>query len=92
MATAEKISVSVSPEDLAWAKARAKREVTSVSAVLAEALRRQRKAEARAHLLADLGTDDISESDRKRVRDEWRTPPSASAGRAPRATKRADKR
>ena len=82
MGAAEKVSVSLSAEDLRWAKARAKRELTSVSAVLAEALRRQRQAEARAALLAELGTDDITERERKDVRGEW------SAGTAgPRKTR-----
>ncbi len=74
MGTAEKISISLSVEDLRWAKERARRELKSVSAVLAEALRRQRQAEARARLLADLGTDDITERERNLVRSEWRTP------------------
>lgn len=71
MGAAEKISISLSPEDLRWARERAKQSLSSVSAVLAEALRRQRKAEARARLLSDLGTDDITEGDRKAVRAEW---------------------
>jgi hypothetical protein len=75
MAAAEKISVSVGMEDLSWARRRAKREAKSLSAVVSEALRRQRQAEARARLLLDLGTDDITERDRDQVRDEWRTPP-----------------
>lgn len=71
MGVAEKISISLSPEDLRWARQRAKQNLSSVSAVLAEALRRQRQAEARARLLADLGTDDITERDRNAVRSEW---------------------
>jgi hypothetical protein len=77
MAAAEKISISVGAEDLRWARQRAKREVKSLSAVVSEALRRQRQAEARTRLLADLGTDDITERDRDQVRDEWRAPPKA---------------
>lgn len=86
MAAAEKISVSIGADDLRWAKQRAKREVKSLSAVVAEALRRQRQAEARARLLTDLGTDDITERDRDQVRDEWRTPPKQE--RAPRRRKK----
>jgi hypothetical protein len=71
MGAAEKVSVSLSAEDLRWAKARAKRELTSVSAVLAEALRKQRQAEARTALLAELGTDDINERERAEARREW---------------------
>lgn len=82
MAAAEKVSVSLSVEDLRWAKARAKRALTSVSAVLAEALRRQRQAEARAALLQELGTDDITERERNQVRREWRTPPAAPLAKA----------
>jgi hypothetical protein len=74
MAAAEKISVSLGAEDLIWARQRAKREVKSLSAVVSEALRRQRQAEARTRLLADLGTDDITERERDQVRDEWRMP------------------
>jgi hypothetical protein len=86
MGAAEKISISLSPEDLRWARERAKQSLSSVSAVLAEALRRQRQAEARARLLADLGTDDISEGDRKAVRAEWQG--SKPTPRPPRAKKR----
>jgi Arc/MetJ-type ribon-helix-helix transcriptional regulator len=88
MATAEKISISLGPDDLEWARRRAKNEVKSVSAVIAEALRLQRQAEARARLLADLGTDDITEAEREQVRNEWRAPRVNPA----RATRRAKKR
>jgi hypothetical protein len=86
MGAAEKISISLSPEDLRWARERAKQSLSSVSAVLAEALRRQRQAEARASLLADLGTDDITEGDRKAVRAEWQA--SNPKPRPPRTKKR----
>ena len=72
MGAAAKISISLSPEDLAWARDRAKRELKSLSSVIAEALRRQRQAEARSRLLADLGTDDINERERAEGRTEWR--------------------
>jgi hypothetical protein len=88
MAAAEKISISLGAEDLAWARRRAKTEVKSLSAVLAEAVRRQRQAEARARLLVDLGTDDITERERDEVRNEWR----ARREPTPRSPKRAAKR
>lgn len=74
MGAAEKISISLSSEDLRWARQRAKQSLSSVSAVVSEALRKQRQAEARARLLADLGTDDITEQDIEVVRREWRSP------------------
>lgn len=52
--TAVKISVSLSEEELAWAKKRAKRLKTSVSAVLTEAVRLQKQMEARREVLAYL--------------------------------------
>jgi hypothetical protein len=87
MAAAEKISVSIAADDLRWAKQRAKREVKSLSAVVAEALRGQRQAEARARLLVELGTDDITPRDRDEVREQWRTPPKQG-----RASKRRNRR
>ena len=51
---AVKISVSLSEEELAWAKKRAKRLKTSVSAVLTEAVRLQKQMEARREVLAYL--------------------------------------
>ena len=91
MALAEKISISLTAEDLAWAKQRAKRDAKSLSAVLSEALHRHRQAEARARLLSELGTRDISEADRDHVRDEWRAPPRARV-KSSRQSKRAKKR
>ena len=70
MATAEKISVSVSRDDLAWARKRARALRTSLSAVVSEALLRQRQAEAGVRLLEDLGTDDITEADLDAIRSE----------------------
>jgi hypothetical protein len=87
MAAAEKISISLGAEDLAWARRQAKAGAKSLSAVLAEAVRRQRQAEARARLLADLGTDDITERERDAVRNEWRSPLAKRAIR-PRAAKK----
>lgn len=70
MATAEKISVSVSRDDLAWARKRARAQRTSLSAVVSEALLRQRQAEAGVRLLEDLGTEDITEGDLDAIRAE----------------------
>jgi hypothetical protein len=70
MATAEKISVSVSRDDLAWARKRARARRTSLSAVVSEALLRQRQAEAGVRLLEDLGTEDITEGDLDAIRSE----------------------
>lgn len=81
MGTAEEISISLGADDLAWARRQAKAEATSVSAVLAEAVRRQRQAEARARLLTDLGTDDITDREREAVLREWRAPRTSRARR-----------
>lgn len=70
MAQAAKMSVSVSREALAWAKKRAQSRRTSLSAVVSEALLRQRQAEAGTRLLEDVGTDDISEADLDAIRAE----------------------
>jgi hypothetical protein len=77
MSSAEQISILLRAEDLRWAEERARRELKSVSAVVAEALHRQRQAEARARLLLDLGTDHITERQRNLVRSEGRTPKQA---------------
>lgn len=70
-----KISVSVASEDLAWAKKRAKRLRKSLSAVVSEALQRERQYEARERLLEELGTDDITEADLEAIRIELGWPP-----------------
>lgn len=72
MPTVAKVSVSISSEDLAWAKKQARRGTMSLSAVVSEALRRQRQAEARAKLLDELGTDDISSEEVSVMRAEIR--------------------
>jgi hypothetical protein len=46
----KKLSISMRAEDFAWARERAAREGTTLSAVLAESVRRRRKAEAWAEL------------------------------------------
>jgi hypothetical protein len=70
VANVEKISVCVSSDDLAWARKRARSHGTSLSAVVSEALLRQREAEAGVRLLEDLGTDDITEADLEAMRSE----------------------
>jgi len=89
VATAEKISVSVSRENLAWARKRARARRTSLSAVVSEALLRQRQAEAGVRLLEDLGTEDITEADLDAIRSElgWAPKPRAR-GRQPRTRAR----
>ena len=73
MPPAAKISISISAEDLAWAKKRARTGARSLSAVVSEALRRQRQTEARVELLADVGVDDVSDADVARIRAELRS-------------------
>jgi len=70
MATAAKVSISVTREDLEWARKRARSRRVSLSAVVSEALLRQRQAEAGVRLLEELGTDDITGSDLDAVRAE----------------------
>jgi hypothetical protein len=70
MGSVAKISVSLNPEDAAWAKAKARQQARSLSAVVSEALLRQRQAEAGIRLLDELGTGDISKSDVEAIRAE----------------------
>lgn len=70
MRTVEKISVSLAADDLSWARARAKRQDKSVSAVLSDALQQQRQAEARWALLEDLRIKDISSAEMDALRRE----------------------
>ena len=71
----EKISVSINSEDLAWAKRQAKRLGKSLSAIMSEALQRERRLDAGWELLAELGTDDITEADLEAIRIELGWPP-----------------
>jgi UDP-N-acetylglucosamine:LPS N-acetylglucosamine transferase len=71
-ARVEKLSVTLGAEEAAWARAQAEASGRSLSAVLTEAVRRQRKLEAMDRLLAELGTDDITEEELAAVRAEWR--------------------
>jgi hypothetical protein len=59
MAAAEKLSVSIHKEELAWARKYAKASGRSLSAVLTEALREQRRARAMDALLEKLRADKI---------------------------------
>ncbi len=68
----EKVSVSLGTEEIAWARRKAAETDSSVSAVVSDAVRRQRQLDAMDRLLAELGTDDITEEDRAVVRAEWR--------------------
>ena len=68
----EKLSVSIAAEEAAWAREQAEAAGCSLSAVLTEALRKQRQSLAMRRLLDELGTDDITEEDLAAVRAEWR--------------------
>jgi hypothetical protein len=85
----KKVSVSLRPEELIWAKKRARRQLKSLSAVMSEALRRQRQAEAGALLLEELGTDDITEADLEATREElgWKPGRKKRGARAAQARK-----
>jgi hypothetical protein len=87
--TAEKISVSVSRDDLAWAREQARTKRMSLSAVVSEALLRQRQAEAGVRLLEELGTDDITEADLQAIRRELGWAPKPKRAPAPRRARKA---
>ncbi len=72
--SAIKISVSLSEEELAWAKKRAKRLKTSVSAVLTEAVKDQRRAEAGREVLSWLleVNPPASSAELEEIEREWR--------------------
>lgn len=72
MRATEKVSVSLAVEDVEWARKRAEQDDMSLSAVLTEALRRQRQSEARRKLLAELGTDDLTQEELDAARAELR--------------------
>jgi hypothetical protein len=63
--------VTLATEEFAWAQARAEREGKTVSAVVSEAVRRQRQSEAVRRYLAEF-PDDITEPDLAAVEAEWR--------------------
>jgi hypothetical protein len=72
MRATEKVSVSLAVEDVEWARKKAEQDDKSLSAVLTEALRRQRQSEARRRLLAELGTDDLTPEELEAARAELR--------------------
>jgi hypothetical protein len=71
-ARVEKLSVSLGADEAAWARQQAEASGSSLSAVLTEAVRKQRQSLARRRLLDQLGTDDITEEDLAAIRAEWR--------------------
>jgi hypothetical protein len=73
MATVEKVSVSLSVDEVEWARQKAARAETSFSAVVSEAIRKQRQHEARIALLDELGADDVTLEDMEAVYAEWRS-------------------
>jgi mannitol/fructose-specific phosphotransferase system IIA component (Ntr-type) len=73
MALVEKVSVSLGAEEVEWARHKAEQSDTSFSAVVSEALRKQRQHEARLELLAELGDKDITAKDLEAVYAEWRS-------------------
>ena len=87
MAGAEKISVSVSREDLQWARKQARLRRLSLSAVVSEALLRQRQAEAGVRLLKELGTEDISAAEVDAMHEELGWAPKPRGRRATRRRK-----
>ena len=90
MALVQKLSISVSREELDWAKERARSLGLSLSAVVSEALLRQRQAEAGVRLLEELGTDDITEEDLAAMRAELGWAPARKA--SPRRRSRGGRR
>ncbi len=70
MAGTEKLSVSIQSEELAWARAHAKRSGMSLSAVLTEALREKRRAEAMDRLLKKLRADRVTAAQMAAIRAE----------------------
>lgn len=73
MALVEKVSVSLGAEEVEWARHKAEQSDMSFSAVVSEALRKQRQHEARMELLKDLGDKDITQKDLEAVYAEWRS-------------------
>jgi hypothetical protein len=70
MAKAEKLSVSIDKDELAWARAHARATGRSMSAVMTEALRERRRTEAMDRLLQALGADEIGAADMSAIRAE----------------------
>jgi hypothetical protein len=90
MATITRVSVWLNSEDLAWAKQRARRDNKTLSAVVSEALLKERRAEALDELIADLGGEDITEAERQALHKElgWTTKRSNARKKAARAQRK----
>lgn len=69
-ARARKVSVSITAEELAWARSQAKAEHVSVSAVVSRALRVERQMHARRRVIERLGIHSTPKQ-REEVRREW---------------------
>lgn len=85
---AEKVSISLQADDLAWLRARAKRKGGNLSAELAEATRLLRQQEAGVRLVAMFGDDaKMTPEEAEAIRREW-DGPEASGSRPARAVRR----
>ncbi len=73
MSTTSKVSISIAdPSLLAWAKERAARDGTSLSALFTEAVRLERQLEARRELLATWpDRPALAPEERAAIRSEW---------------------
>lgn len=69
----EKISVAVGMDELAWAREKAEREGSSLSAVVSDSLRRHARQEARARVGAWLGEgrEPVTDEEIAQVVREW---------------------
>ena len=70
MARAEKLSVSIEKSELEWARERAQASGKSLSAVLTEALREQRRGAAMDRLLRKLGAGKLTPEQMAKARSE----------------------
>jgi hypothetical protein len=66
----EKVSVTIEKSALRWLTKAAKRDATTVSAKMTEAITRMRRDEARDRLIAYLGVE-LTDEDRARIDAEW---------------------
>ncbi|MDD9934212.1 MAG: hypothetical protein OXT09_11445 [Myxococcales bacterium] len=69
MPNSAKISITMSPDDLKWAKRRAKMQKRALSAVIADAVAKARQDEARQQLLRTL--PEVSDAEIAAVEAEW---------------------
>ena len=72
MAATEKISISITLPELEWARERAEAEQTSLSAVVSEAVRRQRQRDARMDLLRELDVPELTDKERAALHRQWK--------------------